>query len=394
MIYDSIIIGAGLIGSAAAKYISESEKNVALIGPDEERALNEKIIFSSHYDNSRIQRMFGKDEIFTFLNQQSANEYDAIERETKIIFHSNEGCLYVNPSGMDAYFKKIAEQAKVFDIPYQLFQSGKSLHSFIPEFNFPASANGIFEPSPSGHINPRLLIKAQQFLFRKNGGALFNGTVKGVVHEKDTIKIETLDGKIYRSKKVLITSGAFINFFHLLKRKLLLRLKSETTILVKMNQAEAFRLVNLPSLLYKINQPEIQDIYLVRPIQYPDGNFYLKMGANIPDDIYFDSLSEVQEWFIKENRGVNLKIMKEALKNLIPKLSIEQCDAGKCIVSYTQHGKPYIGEVENGIFVAAGGNGYSAMCSDALGKIAANLLLKNEFPKGFFQKDFKPIFVT
>lgn len=35
MIYESIIIGRGLIGCAAAKYISQAQTNVALIGPDE-----------------------------------------------------------------------------------------------------------------------------------------------------------------------------------------------------------------------------------------------------------------------------------------------------------------------------------------------------------------------
>ena len=149
-IYDSIVIGAGLIGSAAAKYISEAERNVALIGPDEEMVSNQKIVFSSHYDSSRIQRIFGTDEIFTLLNQQSANEYDIIEKKSKIIFHSKEGCLYVNPSGMDAYLKMIPQQAKIFDIKYQSFQSGISLNKFIVEFNFPSSARGIFENSPSG----------------------------------------------------------------------------------------------------------------------------------------------------------------------------------------------------------------------------------------------------
>lgn len=393
MIYDNIIIGAGLIGSAAAKYISESEKNVALIGPDEDRVLSEKIIFSSHYDSSRIQRFFGNDAIFTLLNQQSVNQYDTIEKETKIIFHFKEGCLYVNPSGMNTYLKKIAEQAKVFDIKYQNFQSGESIHSFNSDFNFPVSAKGIFEPAPSGHINPCLLIKAQQFLFKKNGGILFNDIVKDVNQKGDEIKIETLDGKIYRSKKVLLASGAFINFFNLLKRKLLLRLKSETTILAKVSPEEAFHLVNLPALLYKIRKPEIQDIYLVRPIQYPDGNFYLKMGANIPDDIYFTNLSEIQEWFKNENDKANLKIIKETLMNLIPNLSIKKCHERKCIVSYTQHGKPYIGKVDHNIFVATGGNGYSAMCSDALGKISATLMLKNQFPLPFLQKDFEPVFI-
>lgn len=393
MVYDSIIIGAGLIGSAAAKYISESEKNVALIGPDEEMTLNEKIIFSSHYDNSRIQRMFGKDEIFTLLNQQSANQYDAIEKETKINFHFKEGCLYVNPSGMDDYLKKIPAQEKIFDITFQSFKSGIKLNEFMPEFSFASSAEGIFELPPSGHINPRLLIKAQKFLFKKNGGTLFIDTVKNVNYEKNIIKIETHGGKIYLSKKILLAPGAFINFFHLLKRKLLLRLKSETTILAEVSQEEASRLVNLPALLYKINQPEIQDIYLVRPIQYPDGKFYLKMGANIPDDIYFNNLTEVQEWFKNENHKINLRVLKEALMNLIPGLCMQECHVGKCIVSYTQHWKPYIGEVDDKIFVAAGGNGYSAMCSDALGKTAATLTITNQFPHEFSQKDFKPVFV-
>lgn len=393
MIFDSIIIGAGLIGSAAAKYISEAEKNVALIGPDEEKVLNEKVVFASHYDSSRIQRAFGTDEVSTLSNLQSAAQYDAIEEESNIHFHSKEGCLYVNPSGMDTYLKNTNKFAEIFDITYQRFPSGESLKSFAPDFNFPGTANGIFEPSPSGHINPRQLIKAQQFLFQKNGGVIFNDTVKTVNHENGMLKIETLSRKTYHSKKVLLSPGAFINFFDLLKRKLLLRLKSETTIWAKVSADEVSRLSKMPALLYKINEPEIQEIYLVRPIEYPDGNFYLKMGANFPGDMYFNNLEEIQRWFKNENDGSNLNIAKAALMHLIPKLSVEECYEKKCIVSYTQHGKPYIGEVEDNIFVAAGGNGYSAMCSDALGKIAATVLIDRQFPKEFSQNDFRPVFI-
>ncbi|HEY5368166.1 MAG TPA: FAD-dependent oxidoreductase [Hanamia sp.] len=392
MIYDTIIIGGGLIGSAAAKYISEAEKNVALIGPDEEKVLNEKIVFASHYDSSRIQRAFGTDEISTFLNLQSVSQYEVMEKETNIQFHSKEGCLYVNPLGTDTYLTNAKEMAKTFGIKYQRFLSEGSLKSFAPDFNFPETANGIFEFSPSGHINPRKLITAQQILFKKNGGIIFNDTVRSVNHENGILKIEALDGKIYHSKKVLLSPGAFINFFDLLKRKLLLRLKSETTIWAKVSADEAFRLSEIPALLYNINQPEIQEIYLVRPVEYPDGSFYLKMGANFPGDIYFNNLTEIQDWFKNENKRNDLKIAKAALINLIPKLSVEECYEKKCIVSYTQHGKPYIGEVEDNIFVAAGGNGYSAMCSDALGKIASTFLLNRHFPKKFSQSDFRPVF--
>ena len=50
MIYDCIVIGKGLIGSAAAKYLSQSQKKVAVLGPDETRDINDAIVFSSHYD--------------------------------------------------------------------------------------------------------------------------------------------------------------------------------------------------------------------------------------------------------------------------------------------------------------------------------------------------------
>jgi sarcosine oxidase len=84
--------------------------------------------------------------------------------------------------------------------------------------------------------------------------------------------------------------------------------------------------------------------------------------------------------------------MKDYLLQLIPSISIQDSFTKKCIVCYTKHGKPYIGEVENNLYVAAGGNGYSAMSSDALGKIAATLLVENKFPEVFSAFDFRPVF--
>ena len=185
---------------------------------------------------------------------------------------------------------------------------------------------------------------------------------------------------------MLLAPGSFVNFLNLLKKKLVLKVKSETTIWVKVTEEEARRLSSLPPLLYKINEPEIQDIYLIRPLRYPDGNYYLKMGANIPNDIYFNSLPEIQQWFKTGNKNDNRPVLEKALKSIIPKISIEDVQEKRCIVCYTKHNKPYIGPVEKGLFVAAGGNGYGAMNSDTLGKIAASVLLKKFFRQGFSLK--------
>lgn len=393
MIYDCIIIGRGLIGSAAAKYISNSEKKVALIGPDEETVLQQQIVFASHYDRARIQRIFGRDEVSTLLNQQSANAYSFIQNETGIHFHSEEGCLYVNPHGVDSYLQNVVEQSKKTKANLQSFDSGESLNFFAPDYHFPTSSKGIFEVAPSGHINPRLLIKAQLKIFQNNQGQVFNDTAIEVSNKNNQVKITTLSGKIYHSKKVLLATGAFVNFFKLLNQKLFLTIKSESTIWAKTSIEEGRRLSKLPSLLYKIKEAEIDDIYLIRPLQYPDGNFYLKMGANFPDDIFFKNLNEIQYWFKTRNNEMNLKVMKDYLLQLIPSISIENSFSKKCIVCYTKHGKPYIGEVENNLFVAAGGNGYSAMSSNALGNIAASVVLQNKFPQPFSAKIFEPVFI-
>ena len=393
MVYDSIVVGAGLIGSAAAKYISQVEKNVALIGPNEEKVSHEKIVFASHYDQSRVQRIMGNDETWTLLNQQSAKEYDSLENTTGIQFHSNVGCLYVNPYGRDAYLDKVPTMAKKFKQNYQSFSDSIGIHSSFPDLNFPAASNGIFEPSPSGYINPLLLIKAQLKVYENNGGEILNDTVTDINYTNNEIKISTINGGIYYSKKVLLTAGAFTNFFNLLKRKLALKLKSETNIRARVSVNEAHRLAKTPSLLYEIMEPGIQNIYLVHPLQYPDGNYYVKMGANLPGDIFFYSLDDIRDWFKSESNYGDLKTMKDALMKIIPTLSIEECTLKKCIVAFTKHGKPYIGKANNGLYFVAGGNGYSAMCSDALGKIATALLLKNEFPEKYNAKDFEPVFV-
>lgn len=392
MVYESIIIGRGLIGSAAAKYISRSQKNIALIGPDEETTSREQIVFASHYDQARIQSIVGKDAITTMLNQQSANEYPSLESETGITFHSKEGSLTVFPENVGFYLDQYKDLADRFGVKYRSFESGESLKEFNSDFNFPSSAKGVYELSPCGHINPRLLIKVQQKNFQKNGGTIFNNTAKEIIFEKGVIKVTCFNDQVFYAKKVLIATGAFTNFFNLLKEKVVLKLKSETTIWVKVNEKEAQRLQSLPSLLYKINEPEVQDIYLIQPVKYPDGNFYLKMGANIPDDIYFTNLEEIQQWF-KNKGSIDISSLRNSLQSILPGLSVSDCYEKRCIVCYTPHGKPYIGPVDDkGLYIAAGGNGYAAMSSDALGKIAANVFFENSFPAGFSEKDFKPVF--
>lgn len=393
MIFDCIVIGKGLIGSAAARYLSQFQKRIAIIGPDEHPDVNEAIVFSSHYDQGRVQRIIGVDNVWTLLNLQSSAQYRFLEKETGITFHSGVGCLYVNPVGVDRYLEQVERQAKVYKLKYDFFENDEAIHKAFRDFNFPSSSKGIFEKAPSGFINPRLLIKAQLNLFEKNNGTVIEDIANEIDCQKGYLQIKTLFGNIYKAKKVVLCPGAFINFFNLSKNKLALSLKGETTLWANLTLQEAERLAKLPSLLYEIDSPAYKNIYLIQPVQYPDGKYYLKMGCNLPGDIYFDDIESIRDWFRNGPSDNNLEVLKEVLLRIMPDLQVKEYFTKRCIVSFTKHRKPYIGELDNrGLFVACGGNGYSAMCSDALGKIAAKLLTEGVFPKEYPAALFQPVF--
>lgn len=392
--YDCIIIGKGLIGSAAAKYLKKTFEQVAIIGPDEPvHQLDKAQVFASHYDQSRVQRVIGVDPVWTLLNKQSAAQYAKLEKESGIHFHSAEGCLYVSPNGKDAYINNLPEQANQFRLPYQFFESGDLIHKALPDFTFPTPSFGMMEPAPSGHINPHQLIDAQLTVFKNNGGVIFNDTVMKTGYKNNLYHIQTESGLELNAKRVLVTAGAFSNFFGLLPRPLELELESETVLLAQVSKEEAKRLSKLPSLLYELETSEVEGIYLVQPVQYPDGQFYLKMGCNLATDISFETLEQIQKWFRYGDSDSNMEILRKTLHTIMPNLQTMGYKTKKCIVSRTAHGHCYIGSTgQENLFVAAGGNGYSAMCSDASGQVAAHYVIHGDVPSGYSAKSFEPVF--
>ena len=185
--FDIIIIGKGLVGSAAAKYLCKSNKRVAIIGADEPDGNNSALVYASHYDEARVQRIVGKDEVWTRLNFDSVQQYATIQKESGIDFHKAVGCLYVNPYGEDDYLRNFPTQAQKFNIPYSLFETKKD--NCYSGLCFPERSVGVFEQSPSGYINPRLLIKAQLEIFKKQGGVIFSDTIVDVSFTSDNVFI-------------------------------------------------------------------------------------------------------------------------------------------------------------------------------------------------------------
>lgn len=391
--FDVLVVGNGLVGAAAAKYLSAAHGRVAVIGPAEPSDYHQSLVFASHYDQARVQRMIGKNDVRTRLNIAAAAQYDNIQAQSGIRFHVPVGCLYVNPYGADEYLAEAANRSRRFDLPYRAFHSGAELATDFPEFRFPEAAQGLLETDPSGFIQPRQLLEAQRVLLEQRQGVVLRETVLDVRKIGHNFQINTREGHTYLAPKVLLAAGSFVNFFNLLPHPLALKLKSEVVLLARVSSTQAQQMGGLPSLLYEIDHGAVEGIYLIQPVQYPDGHFYLKMGCNMPEDIFFERIEQVQDWFRRGDSEQFSSRLQAVLHTLMPGAAFDGYLTKRCIISRSVHERPYIGETaEPGLYVASGCNGYSAMCSDAIGSVAAHLVHHNRLPEEYQPADFEVLY--
>ena len=90
-----IIVGAGMMGAAAARHLSAQTGGVALIGPAEpaDRKVHQGV-FSSHYDEARITRGFDGDPVWAALAKRSIARYAGLEAKSGVRFFTEAGCLF------------------------------------------------------------------------------------------------------------------------------------------------------------------------------------------------------------------------------------------------------------------------------------------------------------
>jgi sarcosine oxidase len=98
--------------------------------------------------------------------------------------------------------------------------------------------------------------------------------------------------------------------------------------------------------------------------------------------------SSMVDWFTGDEFRSFGPVLTRELTRLLPDVPFLGFDYKACVISRTPTGNPYNGEVEPGLFVAHGCNGYSAMSSDAQGRQAAALVAKGAFGPGYAVEDF------
>jgi sarcosine oxidase len=301
--------------------------------------------------------------------KNSIERYSDIENRSGIKFFSPSGYLGIGEPSSDYNARCAAAGATVGVKTSKL--TATDIRSKFPFLSVSDNADGLLETKTAGHINPRAMVKAQSKLAEIAGAELVSEEATKIYKVGGGIEIELASGRILKGEKVLVATGGFTSACGLSPINLNLRVFGRTVVLAKVEASVAKELSKMPTIIHAVS-----GAYILPPIEYPDGNKYLKIGIGTDSDTTFEKVDDLKEWFKGAGSAENRLEFTEFIKQLIPSLShCNEWHSDTCVVTQTRSGLPIIEYVdEDKIAVAVGGNGKGAKGADEWGKIAANLI--------------------
>jgi len=400
-----LVVGAGMMGSAAAKWTSymcnaRGEK-VALLGAKEPTNKKDGKIFGAWFDAGRIADMLDEPENWRILSEKSILRYRDIERQSGVNFYKEVGFVTL----VDGKYEDKEElEASAIKLRYSGYRCDQvdstNAQEKFPQLNITEDLFGYHQPDNSGLINPREMIKAQQAI------ASFNNSCDIIFEEVIDIKKENkmfvltlASGKTLVATKVILAQGAYLRFSNLLKKFVKndadLVLTTQTIAYLRVSDEEAHRLKDLPTIVTTYQIGALDGTYILPPIRYPDGRFYLKLGHHDNFEKRIETAEEMLEWYrTEEGDKEAVSELSKFLKCFITDLAVEEVSGGCCVTSNTPtKSAPYIQEVAEDLVVVGGGCGYAAMSSDEIGRIAAVLLLENRWDSDVKQEEMEVVWI-
>jgi sarcosine oxidase len=390
--FKTIIVGRGMMGAAAARHLSGMSDGIALIGPSEPpQRKSHHGVFASHYDEARITRTFDGDIIWATFAARSLDRYAEIEAQSGIRFYTEAGCLFAGPQAVrgQGFLGQALDNADSMGVPIETLTSADLSRRF-PQFSLNPEFYGYFESRRAGHINPRALVRAQSVLAEKGGVRLVDATVTAIRDTGSHVEV-TANGERYSAEKVLVAAGGFTNFNDLLPRNIDLRVSARTVAFYELGAAEMEIFGAMPSTIV-FGERDEDHVYILPPVRYPDGKFYLKLGGDT-ESLVFDTLEEAGAWFRSDGNLAERDMLASIAKTIMPGLAGFPVTSAPCVAAYTRDGYPYAGYTESPrIAVLTGGNFVAAKSSDEVGRLGAVLIAEGALGASDFGAQLAPVF--
>jgi sarcosine oxidase len=403
--YDTVVVGAGMFGSAAAKYLVRAGADVLVVGPAEPApgAVVDERSFGAWFDEARITRRLGWDPVWQATDSRSLDRFRAIEAESGVPFFHECGSLILMAGTTGHRTGDMVRRCDEDAITVDRLPEGE-LARELPELGLPPLPGGVLgllERKQAGYLNPRLLVRAQLALAGSAGGTVLRAAVVGVRKAGRRWRVEVDEaGSRYEveAERLLVASGALTNQNPVLPVELALHVFTEPNLLLGVPEDQLERFRYLPPVVTIDPDASGNDnlsLYLVPPIRYPDGTWYVRIGPGMqPIVAELADTADMVDWCSRqtitdEQRDFLMAMARMMLPQLRPTAVRDAC----CLIDKTPTRYPYIGHVggDDTLTVAVGGNGHGARGSDEIGRLASTVALGQPWEWPIPLSTFRPL---
>lgn len=386
--FDILVVGAGMMGAACARHLTAAGARVLLIGPDEpvDRAAH-AAPFASHLDSGRITRALDSRGDWARLSRRAIARYAQIEAASGIRFFRETGGMMAGPlDGSNTNFMaNTLAVAAAQAIPHDRYE-GAALAEAFPFFAFPDGTVALHERTGAGCIDPRALVRAQIELATAGGAVRHPSHVVAIEETGRAARARCADGAVFEAPKLVVAAGAWSR--ELLPERPKVDVYARTVALLEIDAEERARLATMPTLVWEPADPRAAP-YLLPPLPYPDGKWYMKIGGD-PMDRPLTTDAEIADWFRTEGDPAVRDKLTEMLCELMPGLRFASLGSAACVTSFNAHKAPLVHQAGERIFTATVGNGSGAKCSDEIGRLGALLAMGGDLAAEGYDTSFGP----
>jgi sarcosine oxidase/L-pipecolate oxidase len=201
-VYDVVVVGAGLMGSAAAYYAAKQGKRVLLL--EQFELLHGK---GSSHGSSRIFRVAYPHDVYTELCLTSLEMWRAIEKKAGVQLIQMTGELDFASQRIDE-LRGLEETLTRYKVPFEVL-TGAQANERFPGFSLPADSYAVFNPT-AGVLNPTLAMATMQKLAKEVGADIRqHSPVTSVLGEAALAVVTLANGAVVRGRQCIVTAGAW-----------------------------------------------------------------------------------------------------------------------------------------------------------------------------------------
>mmetsp|Transcript_5860 Transcript_5860/g.18349 ORF Transcript_5860/g.18349 Transcript_5860/m.18349 type:complete len:443 (+) Transcript_5860:1201-2529(+) len=415
--FDLVVVGAGMVGSAAARHAAEAGRKVALVGPGEPTQEAARV-YGCHADEGRICRRLDVDPVWAVLAARSMDRYADVEARSGVRFHDACGCLAVGRAG-GPYLEGVAATAKGRGLELEALDEA-ALKTRFPRlrldatllgdagagagdagadpFNDDASRPayaGLYEPASTGAgtVSARRLVAAQHALFEKAGGVRVDGVAAACEDEAGGVVVKLEGGGCVRGARALVCANASTNFRPLLPRRLKIELTTQTVRRRALAPEVQAACPNLPAIIVRggasaFGAPTaaFDSVYIVPPRDYGDGAPAYKVGhgshfeRSLADEAAFRAWYEERDVEERVDSFARCELLGVARRLFRPSFVSPAEPTDRCVIPKTPTHRPYVHKFSDALGCCAGCNGYAAKSSDELGRLAQEMMFSPGAP--------------